>query len=99
MSYLFKEPSFAASLLNDNELRKMQVLWDCNCDINAIKEKWKELIGDGDTSTLLQRLRQTAQANPARIKRMCRIDPDMHEQFERNMWATIETLEDAFMFN
>ncbi len=101
MSNLFKAPSVSAAVFNDADLKKMATLWYGNTDIKgeAVKEKWKDVIGEENAYLFVKRLRQTVLSYKEHIKKLYKIDPDEREKFEQDMVNTIVALESAFTLN
>ncbi len=101
MSNLFKAPSVTASVFNDADLKKMSQLWQGNSELDgaAVKEKWKDVIGQENAYLFVKRLRQTVLSYKEHIKKLYRIDPDSREDFEQDMVNTILALESAFTLN
>lgn len=101
MSNLFKAPNVMASVFNDADLKKMAALWQGNTGIGgeAVKEKWKDVIGQENAYLFVKRLRQTVLSYKEHIKKLYKIDPDAREDFEQDMVNTILALESAFTLN
>jgi hypothetical protein len=101
MSNLFKVPNVGVAIFSDADLKKMATLWQGNSELGgeAVKEKWKDVIGEENAYLFVKRLRQTVLSYKERIKRLYKIDPDEREQFEQDMVNTIVALESAFTLN
>lgn len=101
MANLFKAPNVSAAVFNDADLKKMATLWQGNSELKgeAVKEKWKDVIGEENAYLFVKRLRQTVLSYKEHIKRLYKIDPDEREQFEQDMVNTIVALESAFTLN
>ncbi len=101
MSNLFKAPNVNAAVFSDNDLKKMAALWQGNSDLRgeAVKEKWKDIIGEENAFLFVKRLRQTVLSYKEHIKKLYKIDPDERENFEQEMANTIAALESAFTLN
>ena len=101
MSTLFKAANLATSTFSDGDIKKMSPLWSGNSDlgIDEIKQKWRVIIGEGDANIFLKRLAMTVIVRKERIKRLCKVDPETAEQFEKELAETIRALEEAFVYN